>query len=563
MAEGRIEQSGIGSQNNIIDLASERQKRTEKRLAGAPTAETSGKLPDTSPTQTLPQEPAPVIGFDEARRRRDQVTLKASESQSAKETLFPHVRVLPKAGEDRADIAHLFTQAGLTPLTDQEWEKRQQMAGANPQALTDREWQAVRDRNESLTIGRLLQLRQLREWGKEWDAEDALAQAGKGNVVDIKEEGHKRDQAWIHSLFRKRDPAWQYNMFGDRKEWKLTDQEWQRVLQIDPNIYHSMRLTNIGIEAKRQAGDDRALYERIFNQELDTLNTQTRQVPKDTLSREEFDKLTIEAGYSPLSDEDWQRRDQMKTANPRTVSPQEWRAWEHNPASRTVEYLTHQKENERIRQERFVDERKRREAIGWTDDLGDLNDSQYVHLVLKYSDRHGLDPRRLTPEERTQLRRYYRLLTPEEMQMPRDEFDAKFHHHSVSAFTPEERHELLTLGRTLSVRERIERGLEPDYIQRQELQKETPPAITSTKRQREQWETSPRSLHLSEKDFLAFQQWFWSLPLDVVIDLWERAPKNLRPELEPPDILQVIAKLYGLLRDTVKALLTESSQTKP
>jgi hypothetical protein len=59
MSEGQIETGINRSQNNIINLATERQKRVDaKSKAGAPVGEIQGNQADTLLAQTLPQERA-------------------------------------------------------------------------------------------------------------------------------------------------------------------------------------------------------------------------------------------------------------------------------------------------------------------------------------------------------------------------------------------------------------------------------------------------------------------------------------------------------------------------
>ena len=352
----------------------------------------------------------------------------------------------------------------------------------------------------------------------------APAQTQERATVDFDEARRRLDQTFVHNILRKRFSSETRTDLD--QDWKLTNDEWQRVQRVDPNMYDYMRLTNRIHELQKQAGKDKQLFDELWQKELTVLREQQRnrdaeeeikhrKLPNDNLTREELEARYVDAGCKPLTEEQWQKRHEMKTLeNPAKLTLEQWQEWRKNSASLTVEELQQIKQLEKLMEAARNKERQRRQDLDWSGDLGDLGDGHYVDVVLECAEKQGVDPRSLTPGQRQELRIYHRFLTDEE--------------------------------RKLDTRDK--------------------PRDTGQLRQnvfetfRETWETNRLR---PEKDFLAFQQWFWSLPLDVVVDLWERAPKSLRPELETPDILQVIAKLYGLLRDTVKALLPKSSQTKP
>ena len=79
-------------------------------------------------------------------------------------------------------------------------------------------------------------------------------------------------------------------------------------------------------------------------------------------------------------------------------------------------------------------------------------------------------------------------------------------------------------------------------------------AKSPIERLQETWE---KKRQLPEKDFLAFQQWLWSQPLDVVIALWADAPVNLRPEFEPESLESAIDIVFQLLEKGAKFIISK------
>ena len=351
----------------------------------------------------------------------------------------------------------------------------------------------------------------------------APAQTQERATVDFDEARRRHDQTFVHNILRQRFSS--ETRTDLERDWKLTDQEWQQVQRVDPNLYDGMQLSNRINALEKQAGGDKQLFDELWQKELKVLREQqrkreaeeeirSRKLPTDNLTREELAAAYADVGCKPLTDGEWQERQRMKTIDPATLTKEEWQKWRRNSASLTVEDLQRLKEFEKERKAFENKERQRRQDLGWSGDLGDLSDGHYVNVVVECAEKQGVDLASLTPEQRKELRIYRRFLTDEERKL-----NPSGEHRDTG---------------------QLRRNVFETF--------------------RETWETNRLR---PDKDFLAFQQWFWSLPLDVVIDLWERAPKSLKPELETPDILQVIAKLYGLLRDTVKALLPKSSQRYP
>ena len=299
-------------------------------------------------------------------------------------------------------------------------------------------------------------------------------------------------------------------------------------------MFDAMQFTNQVNAIRFQAGGDKKLFEELYQKEL-ALDREKyrkrmaeeeikgRKLPTDNLTREQLAAAYAEVGCKPLTDGEWQDRQRMKTIDPATLTKEEWQKWRRNHASLTVEDLQGIKECEKERKAYLNKERQRRQDLGWSGDLGDLGDGHYVDVVLECAEKQGVDPRSLTPGQRQELRIYNRFLSDEERKLnPRARY-AKVYNIPVEQLP-------LNLADPL------------DAVGFGDMQQSKQGVFDAL---RETWEANRLR---PDKDFLAFQQWFWSLPLDVVIDLWERAPRNLRPELEPPVILQIIEMLFDLLR---------------
>jgi len=282
-----------------------------------------------------------------------------------------------------------------------------------------------------------------------------------------------------------------------------------------------MRLTNRQIALEKQAGGDKGGFQELWRKELALIDERERRkreeqaikqrkVPTDTLSREELAKRFIEVGYKPLSDEQWRERERMKGIDPTTLSQEQWEAWSKSFASTTVEMLEDTKQFNKLREARSNTEREKREALGWRGDLGDLGDGHYIAVVLENARKLGLDPRTLTPDQREELRTY--------------QFST-------------ERERKLKAAKIMKMRMQPPRRFYGNGSQAEEF-----------------WNTGQEYPALSEREFEAFQEWFWNLPLDVVIMLWEKGQRDMHAEREPQTILEGIRFLYTALRDAIKKL---------
>jgi len=185
-----------------------------------------------------------------------------------------------------------------------------------------------------------------------------------------------------------------------------------------------MQLTNRIIALEKQAGGDSELFQELWQKELAVIREQdrkkreeeeikSRKRPTDSMTREELVAAFAEVGCKPLTDEQWQERQRMKTIDPATLTSEEWQEWRRNSASLTVEELQQIKQLEKLMETARNKERKRREDLGWSGDLGDLTDGHYVNVVLECAEKLGVDPASLTPGQRQELRTYRRFLTDE------------------------------------------------------------------------------------------------------------------------------------------------------
>jgi hypothetical protein len=239
-------------------------------------------------------------------------------------------------------------------------------------------------------------------------------------VVNLDEARARRDREWTISLLQEtcKNP--------DRE---LNPEDWKRLRQVDPFAYEGLQTSARIRKVEKQAGGDRARFNTLWKEELETIKQEEpqkqnekevtqRKLPEET-SRDEVAARLKKLGFAPLTDAQWQERERMRTRDPASLTKEEWHQWRKSPASLTDEDITHIEELNEAREERQQVERKKREALGWGDELGDLSDGFYIDVILENAKKLGIDPHTLTPQQRKELRSYGRFLNDDERKLGR------------------------------------------------------------------------------------------------------------------------------------------------